>query len=113
MRPFLLETAAYYGAPLSVLPSCHHDFQSFIRLVLDEGDGRLKNLLPFLLVKRMQDEEGISQEYSKAAARQVTQTAWTEEDRNQWRDVCRKVLEVGIDPQRALQQLRRFLKPAA
>lgn len=122
MIPFLYETAAFYGAPLSVWPIRHHDLRSFIDLVLKEGDSRLKNLLPLILAKQAEGRSNLfdqwaSQdrtfqvcwEFTQLALRQTRENIWNEGDRDHWCRSCKTVGRIGIEHNRALTHLRRFL----
>ena len=119
------ETAAYYGAPLSVQPVCHNDLKPFVDLVLKEGESRLRNLLPLIIIKQSEGRRDVAQafdqwssenpsfqicwEFARLALRQAVEMTWTEEDRDRWRQSCQKVRSIGVEPERALEQIRRFL----
>lgn len=121
----LYETAAFYGAPLSVQSSCHYDLRLFVDLVLKEGEGRLRNLLPLILAKQAERHQGVfrsfdlwaSQDpsfqacwnFTQLALRQIIDLDWGEEDRNRWRELVKKANGIGIEPERALSNLRRYL----
>ncbi|HLB02036.1 MAG TPA: hypothetical protein VJM77_02750 [Nitrospiria bacterium] len=125
MIPSIYETAAYYGAPLSVQPVCHNDLKPFVDLVLKEGESRLRNLLPLILIKQSEGRRDVAQafdqwssenpsfqicwEFARLALRQAVEMTWTEEDRDRWRQSCQKVRSIGVEPERALEQIRRFL----
>ena len=125
MIPSIYETAAYYGAPLSVQPVCHNDLKPFVDLVLKEGESRLRNLLPLILTKQSEGRRDVAQafdqwssenpsfqicwEFARLALRQAVEMTWTEEDRDRWRQSCQKVRSIGVEPERALEQIRRFL----
>ncbi len=125
----LYETAAFYGAPLSVQPFCHHDLRTFVESVLKEGESRLKNLLPFILAKQAGGRQDIRQafvqwasqdsafqtcwEFTQLALRQLNEVDWNVEDRDRWRQLCKEVSIVGVEPERALANLRRFLNTPA
>ena len=119
------ESAAFYGAPLSVQPMCHHDLRIFVEIVLKEGEDRLRNLLPLILAKQIEGRRDVYQAYeewtsgdqsfkiiwdfTQLAIRQIRDHYWSEDDRNRWRQLCEEVGRMGIEPQRALANLRRFL----
>ncbi|MGH7273591.1 MAG: hypothetical protein ACREIQ_03940 [Nitrospiria bacterium] len=122
----IYETATYYGAPLSVQPVCHNELKPFVDLVLKEGESRLRNLLPLILIKQAQRRKDVSQtfdqwsledpsfricwEFTRLAFRQTMDKAWTEEDRNRWRQSCQNARSIGVEPDRALEQIRRHLR---
>mgnify|MGYP001571764840 CR=1 FL=1 len=119
------ETAAYYGAPLSVQPLCHNDLKPFVDLFLKEGESRLRNLLPLIIIKQSEWRRDVAQafdqwssenpsfqicwEFARLAFRQTMEDNWTQGDRDRWRQSCQKVRSIGVEPERALEQIRRFL----
>ena len=125
----IYESAVFYGAPLSVQPVKRHELKFFIDLVLKEGESRLRNLLPLILAKQAagRRETGdlfdrwASQDpsfescwkFTRLALRQMTDQAWSEGDRRRWRQLCEEARRLAIEPERALANLRRFLRPSA
>lgn len=122
----LHESAAFYGAPLSVQPICRYDLKRFVFLALGEGEGRLRNLLPFILARQAAERPEIFDtfnqwvfedpsfricwEFTRLALHQVMDQHWSEEDRDRWRRLCQEAGRIGIEPERALANLRRFLQ---
>lgn len=129
MNPNLYETAAFYGAPLSVQPLRHYDLRLFVDLVLKGEDGRLKNILPLILAKQVEREQDVPQVFdqwtaqdssfricwgfTQLALRQIRENTWDQEDRDRWRQSSEEAGSLGIEPERALANLRRFLKITA
>ena len=124
----IYESAVFYGAPLSVQPVKRHELKFFIDLVLKEGESRLRNLLPLILAKqaagrretgdlfdRWASEDSSFEacwKFTQLALRQTTDQAWSEEDRRRWRQSCEEAGRIiSIEPDRALANLRRFLRP--
>ena len=122
----LYESAAFYGAPLSVQPVRHHDLRLFIDLVLKERESRLMNLLPLILAKQVEEKRDVTQvlnqwasqdslfricwEFTQLALRQIAEQDWSDEDRHRWRRICEETAKIAIEPARALENIRRFLQ---
>ncbi len=129
MIPSLYESAAFYGAPLSVQPVCHHDLRLFIDLILKERESRLMNLLPLILAKQVEEKRDVTQvlnqrasqdplfricwEFTQLSIRQTVDQDWSDEDRHRWRQICEETAKIAIEPKRALENIRRFLQRPA
>jgi hypothetical protein len=125
----LYESAAFYGAPLSVKPVRHHDLRLFVDLVLKEKESRLMNLLPLILAKQAEEKRDVTLafnqwasqdplfrncwEFTQLALRQTVDQVWSDDNRHRWRQVCEETAKIAIEPQRALENIRRFLKQPA
>ena len=85
--------------------------------------------MPLILVKQAEGRQDVSQAFDRWAARdplfqirweftrlglrQITDQDWSEEDRDRWRRLCGEADRIAIEPERALANLRRFLRQPA